>query len=383
MKRSLSSKLVLIALDKSIMSRTKKLRGILRAADESGMIELKIMDEGHDLSPKFVDQQVSQGAKAFIVGASGVVAGVARICERRIPVVTISQPYPLWTKSCAIHTDNVAVSREAARILTAPRQTNSFAYFPALGNPKWSSERAEAFAREIARRKSRASMVVLNPDTAGEELRRCQKPIGILAANDTYAAEALKAASAAGLNVPRDASIVGVDNEQFLCESLPTPITSIEPDFEREGYEAMRAAIGLLAGRQVPRRIVCGISKVVARNSTYDPKSAETLVNRVLAIIAEKATSGLTVSDLCTHLRVSRCLLDLRFREQKKLSPKETIIMRKLDALKAMLLDTDIPISDACSRCGFGSENHPKKLFRQRFGMSMRDWRKQQIAPKP
>ena len=375
MKRGPSSKLVLIALDKSITSRTKKLRGIFRAADESGLIELKIMDDGRDLSPEFVDQQTSIGVQAFIVGASGVGAGVSRICENRIPVVTISQPYPLWEKSCAIHTDNAALSREAARILTAHRQTDSFAYFPALGNPQWSTERAEAFAREIARRRPRASMSVLDPDTAADELCRCRKPVGVLAANDTYAAEVLKAAEETGLDVPRDVSIVGIDNEQFLCESLSTPISSIEPDFEREGYEAMRAAIGLLDGKRVAGRMLCGISRVVARNSTYDPKSAETLVSRAVEIIEERATSGLTVLDLCTHLRVSRCLLDMRFKEQGKRSPKELIIMRRLNALKVMLQSTDIPIADVCSRCGFGSENHPKKLFRQRFGMSMSEWR--------
>ena len=142
MKKRPSSKLILIAHDKSITSRTRKLRGILKAADESGMIDLKIMDEGRDLSPEFVDQQASLGVQAFIVGASGVSSGVSRICENRIPVVTISQQYRLWERSCAIHTDNAALSHEAAHILSAHRQTDSFAYFPALGNPQWSTERA-------------------------------------------------------------------------------------------------------------------------------------------------------------------------------------------------------------------------------------------------
>ena len=368
---------VLVALDKSLASRTKKLRGILRAADETGIIELKIMDEGRELSPEFVDKQISLGAKAFIVGASGVAAGVARLCERHVPVVTISQPYPLGQNACAVHTDNSLVSREAARVLTGSRQTNSFAYFPALGNCQWSLERAEAFAKEIARRKARAPMIVLNPDLAADELRNIQKPIGVLAANDTYAAEVLKATREAGLSVPRDVAVVGVDNEQFLCERMATPMTSIEPDFEREGYEAMRAAAKLLSGMPVPRRIACGISKVVARKSTLDPNSAETLVNRALEVIAEKATSGLTVSDLCAHLRVSRCLLDLRFKEQKRASPKEAITAHKIEILKDLLRRTDIPIADACARSGFGSENHPKKLFRQRFGTTMREYRAQ------
>ena len=367
--------LIPVALDKSITSRTKKLRGILRAADESGMIELKIMDEGRDLSPEFVDRQIALGVKAFIVGASGVDAGVARICERRIPVVTISQPYPLWNRACAVRTDNAAVSREAARILTAARQAESFAFFPAFGNPEWSLERADFFVKEVSRRKPHASAIVLNPDNAIDWLRGCRKPAGIMAANDTYAAEALKAVREAGLSVPKDVAIVGVDNEEFLCERMSPPITSIEPDFEREGYEAMRAAIRLANGKPVPGRIVCGIGRVVERKSTHNFNVAETLVDWALEIITRNATSGLTVSDLCRRLRVSRSLLDLRFKALKKISPKEAITMRRLDALKAMLRATDIPVSDACVRCGFGSENHPKKLFRQRFGMSMSAWR--------
>ena len=102
---------------------------------------------------------------------------------------------------------------------------------------------------------------------------------------------------------------------------------------------------------------------------------AESLVNRAMSIINDKATSGLTVADVCASLKISRRLLDMRFKEIRGLSPKEAITARRLEALRKLLRSSSDPISVVCRKCGFGSDNHPKKLFRQRYGTTMRAWR--------
>lgn len=88
------------------------------------------------------------------------------------------------------------------------------------------------------------------------------------------------------------------------------------------------------------------------------------------------------MTDVCTYLKVSRRLLGLRFHEIRKSSPMDAIIERKLSALKKELATSDLPIAIACKRCGFGSENHPKKLFHERYKMTMRDYRNHAQARK-
>ena len=65
----------------------------------------------------------------------------------------------------------------------------------------------------------------------------------------------------------------------------------------------------------------------------------------------------------------------MRFKEVKGISPRDAIINRRLDVLRKMLKTSDDSIATICHKCGFGSENHPKKLFRQRFGITMSAYR--------
>jgi len=372
---------VLVALNKSLVSRTKKLCGILRASAETGSLELKIMDEGRDLTPDYVDREVANGIRAFLVGASDVTQALDHIDRLGLPLVTISQPHTPRRNSCSVHTDDVTIAKEAARLFTTARTFNAYAYYPAVDNPIWSRTREETFLRHLQNRRDCPQnrrdrpLITLPRINTAEVLATLPHPVAVLAANDTYAKELIDLCNKAGLRIPTDVSIVGVDNEAFLCESITPSITSIEPDFEREGYEAAKALAQLLAHKTVPAQIACGIKRIVSRKSTIDKRHASALVCRALEYIDAKATDGISVEDVCIYLKVSRRLLCMRFREIRRTSPLEAIIVRKLEALRKELASSDLPISIVCKRCGFGSENHPKKLFRKRYGMTMRDFR--------
>lgn len=366
---------VLVALNKSLISRTKKLFGIFKASAESGAIELKIMDEGRDLTPDYVDREIKNGIRGFIIGANSVDAAVRHIHKRKMPLVTISRPYDAGRNSVAIYTDNKAIAKEAARMLMSTRTFNSYAYYPTVDSTEWSLEREKHFLNCVNQQKKTHPAVTLPRIATAKTLLALPRPIGILAANDTYAAELLDICKKTSLRIPKDVSIIGVDNEEFLCENSTPALTSIEPDFEHEGYVATQALIRLLNRENTPARIACGIRRVVVRKSTFDEHYASALVNRALEYIDENATNGITVNDVCTYLKVSRRLLSLRFCEIRRSTPLGAIIERKLSALKKELVASDLPISVVCKRCGFGSENHPKKLFRERFQMTMRDYR--------
>ena len=374
MKRKIRTFEVLVAQEKSLISRTRKICGMYRAAMERGNILLKIMDDGRELTRKYVDEVVKDGVSAFVVGAHGVEDAIEHIRELSLPLVTISLPCRPGRNVCSVHTDNKAIAKEAARILSGNRRFASYAYYPANEDPEWSEVRGRHFLN-IAARMVGHNAIRLSHDTLGETLGVMPRPIGLFAANDIYAVELIGACRKAGISIPSDASVVGVDNEEFLCENSTPSLTSIYPDFENEGYMAIAMVADMLAGKTVPSMVVCGLKPSVIRKSTMGERYAESTVNRAMSLIVAKATSGLTVSDLCASLRISRRLLDMRFSEIKGISPRDAIINRRLDALRKLLKTSDDSIAAICRKCGFGSDNHPKKLFRQRFGMTMRDYR--------
>ena len=379
-KRKVKTFEVLVALERSLISRMRKLCGIYRAATERGNILLKIMDDGRELTRRYVDDAVKDGVSAFVVGALGVEEAIDHICDRSLPLVTISLPCSHRRNVCSVHTDNKAIAKEAIRILSGNRRFASYAYYPANEDPEWSEVRGRHFL-EIATRLVGRNAVRLSHSTLVETLDALPRPIGLFAANDTYAVELMGACRKAGLSIPSDASVVGVDNEEFLCENATPSLTSIYPDFENEGYTAIAMVAEMLAGKTVPPKVACGLKQTVIRKSAMGERYAESIVNRAMSIINAKATSGLTVSGICTNLRMSRRLLDMRFKEVKGISPQEAIITRRLDVLRKLLKTSDDSIATVCRKCGFGSENHPKKLFRQRFGTTMRDYRSSFLKP--
>ena len=365
---------VLVAMERSLISRMRKLCGMYRAATERGNILLRIMNDGRELTRMYVDEAVKNGVGAFVVGALGVEDAIAHICDLALPLVTISLPVPHRKNLCAVHTDNKAIAKEAVRILSGNRRFASYAYYPANGNPEWSDVRGRNFLNIVARQ-SKCSAVTLSRDTLIEKIRSLPRPMGLFAANDSYAVELMDACRKAGLSIPSDASVVGVDNEEFLCENATPALTSICPDFEDEGHTAIAMVSAMLAGKTVPPTVACELKPTVIRKSAMGERYAESLVNRAMSIINDKATSGLTVADVCASLKISRRLLDMRFKEIRGLSPKEAITARRLEALCKLLRSSSDPISVVCRKCGFGSDNHPKKLFRQRYGTTMRAWR--------
>ena len=160
--------------------------------------------------------------------------------------------------------------------------------------------------------------------------------------------------------------------------SVPA-LSSVDVDFEREGYVAARELQAMMLRRRAPakRIILCGVKEVVFRASTSALKTPTALVQRTKEFIDQHAFEGITAADVVARLHVSRSLADLRFREVTGTSILEAILARRLDEVKRLLRETDLRISEIAARCGYRDANYLKNLFKKRTGMSMREWRAQ------
>ena len=57
-----------------------------------------------------------------------------------------------------------------------------------------------------------------------------------MACNDDRGREVLEACRASGLQVPEDVAVVGVDNDELLCELADPPLSSVALNAEAGGY---------------------------------------------------------------------------------------------------------------------------------------------------
>lgn len=274
----------------------------------------------------------------------------------------------------AIDSDSSEIGRLAAKTLLDVGGFATYAFLPQPDNPCWSTDRGAAFvkfmkSRRIAVRQLRGDVPL------ARQLRDLPKPAAVFAAHDTIAAQAIREARRAGIAIPEDLSVLGVDNERLTCLHTDPPLATIQPDFERAGYLAARALDHLLHGRNVKRSQMYHVRTTVLRRSLEPAGTAGRLVQRALELINDHALEYRTIDELADALDISRRLLDRRFRQIVGRSVLDVIQDKRLESVCTLLKTTELPISEICASCSFGSGTYPLRLFKARMGMTMRAYR--------
>ena len=368
------------------------LRGVFAHVAAHGEWGLSIVRSNHDFTGESVKQALAHKASGFIIALNEEAPEAFReLAESDIPFVTVETFSTLLearkTKAVHVRIDNLAIGRDAARSFISQGRYTTFGYVPAYGQREWSHLRGEGFARELTRRDRDTSMFQAGSDCdpitrrgeLAKWLRKLEKPAAVMAADDAVAQEVLQACKSARLSVPSDVAVLGVDDEELICENAEPRISSIRPDFIRAGREAADALEKMMYGKRAAcpasTVVIRGVNEIVLRASTPTEKSSGPLVQKALAFIERNASSGIGVRDVLAHLKVSRSLMDLRFREVRGESVLTCITAARLKELKRLLRETDDPIESITRRLGWTSPNYPKNLFKRHFGMSMHEWR--------
>jgi LacI family transcriptional regulator len=212
-------------------------------------------------------------------------------------------------------------------------------------------------------------------------LRGLPQPLGLMACNDVRGLHVLDACSRLGVLVPEQIAVVGVDNEEILCELCTPPLSSVEPDPERIGYAAAELLDALMAGRSPQsKRLLIGPVGVKARRSTESLAIEDPIVVGALRFIREQALFGCNVDDVLGQVHVSRSVLERRFREQLKRTPQEEIRAVQLGRVKQLLCETDSTLEHIAELSGFKHPEYLSVAFKRTTGLTPGQYRRQHQA---
>ena len=179
------------------------------------------------------------------------------------------------------------------------------------------------------------------------------------------------ACRAAGLAVPDDIAILGVDDDEVICETATPALSSIPLSMEDAGFRAAELLDRVLATRRRPRRatdiIVTG-TQVVARRSTARDAVADALVRRCRALMEANVGRPFNVADLVASLGVSRRTLETRFRAATGRSLNAEITDLRIRRAKTMLAKSSMPQAAIATACGFCDASHLNVIFRRHCG---------------
>ena len=300
----------------------------------------------------------------------------------QVPCVFLSC-LPSWhgNKVYKVYNDPITTVGAAVRELASTRP-NGYAVIGYCEPRDWSRLRERTFVRQIAslgvacHRFSFCSSSEERRRRLMEFLSRLPKATAIFAVNDETARETAEAAGWLGRCIPRDFTLVGVDNLEDVCESGSLSLSSVQIDFERAGYLAAQKLHEVIQGkRNVLKISTFGPLFTFRRQSTRGNVRRSTKVQELIDFIRERACDGISVSDVVAVAGTSRRLVELRFRESTGHSIHDEIEQVRMDRVMQLLLDRTVSLPVILDQSGYSSARALRKAFHRRTGCSLLDWR--------
>lgn len=215
----------------------------------------------------------------------------------------------------------------------------------------------------------------------GDWLRKQPKPLGVACCDDESGREVLNAALMAGIAVPDEMAVIGMDNDELLCNLCNPPLSSVIPNSCRAGYEAAALLDRMMAGGKLsPQSTLIQPTGIATRQSTDVVAVDDRKVAAAVRFIRENSHKNITVSDVIKAVPMSRTLLDLRFKQYLGHTPHEQILRVKIERVKLMLTTTDLTLPNIAERVGFEHVEYMSVAFKRTVGMPPSTYRKRNAA---
>jgi LacI family transcriptional regulator len=202
------------------------------------------------------------------------------------------------------------------------------------------------------------------------------KPLGLAAAGDREASMVIEACWRMGIRVPGEISVLGIGNYEQLCELSSPTLSSLEVDMERRGYEAAKLLNHIFNGGSIPQEpILIPPAHVVERQSTNVFAFEDEAVVSALQFIRENAFRTINVKDVVAATTISRRSLEGRFSKLTGRTLHEEIWQAHFDLATRLLASSDLSLQEIADRSGFRTASALVNLFRQRFGVTPKEYR--------
>jgi len=376
---------VLVLIDSATEFSRRFLTGLIRYANENG---------------SWIFYRLPSYYKA-LYGENGI---VERIKEWEIDAVIAQWEYegvdfldqldiPVFLQSyknisgqfSRISGDYIGVGVMAAQFF-AKRHFKNFAFY---GNKNffWSKARAEGYRQEVERIKGNyyyfESEILDSMQWSRSHieldnwLQALPKPVALLACDDNFALQVSEMCKVNNINIPDELSLLGVDNDELICNLSHPSISSIVTDDENGGYQTGRMLQKLIISKDnIPFNINIDPVRIEQRQSTEKYNISDNYIRTIINYINENIRLNISVDELTTLVPLSRRNLEKKFKEATGIPVYQFILDKKLDLISTELLTTDKDLMDIAIGIGFNDVRNVYRIFKKNTGYTPISFRK-------
>lgn len=276
-------------------------------------------------------------------------------------IIVVAQDYRKRFKGITnITADYYGQGREAARYFIGQGVRN-FGYY-GLSGMMWSDERRDGFISEITKSVTGATVAITERSSMDdiwwydlgkltEWLKSLIKPVAVLACDDNMAFHIIEACNQANdpnLRIPDDVMLLGVDNDESLCQLCLPTLSSFDTLAERAGFfvakqldERMKMPVEERMDAYADVMVLPG--SIITRKSTDIFFNENPYVKKVCDYIRAHFTENVKVDELVNLVPMSRRMLEKLFSSEMKVSIHQFIIKLRVEKMTSLMTQGHTP----------------------------------------
>ena len=388
---------VILLLDTSRVSGRKLIRGIAMYARLHGpwLFNRQPMFNQYQENTKIFQSETKLLSSLKKWNANGIIANNINhkeqfdmLSDMGLPMAIVGSYLPQKPKAkhLRIRSDSDAIGRIAAEhLLDRGYKNYAFCGYDFLN---WSTARGKGFANRLAQN-GIETYFYKQPKTLNkrrwvneqfimaEWLSSLPMPVGLMACNDDRAQQVIEACKIAHLHVPEQVAIIGVDDDEFVCDLADPPISSIPLDNKKTGFETARLLHKMMMGEKVKNKeIIVKPTHVVTRQSTDILAIEDYDVAIALRYIRQHSKQIIQVEDILKIVPIGRRTLEEKLKKSIGRSIYSEISRCRVNHICQAIIETNQPISQIAYDFGYTSAAHIARYFQRVKGMTPLEYRK-------
>jgi LacI family transcriptional regulator len=266
----------------------------------------------------------------------------------------------------------------------------NFAFY-GFKNIVWSRERASGFEERVKlngycveyfeHKKSRSrELWYYKPSSLSHWLNALPKPVALMTCDDNQGQHVTEACKQAGIRIPEEVAVLGVDNDETICNLSDPPLSSIVLDTEKAGYEAARLLDDLINNKtQDIHNIIVEPTQVITRQSTDIYAANDKYIAKALKYIHQNIENNIQVNHVLKQIPLSRRALEKRFQQITGFPVYKYIYTLRIEKFAAKLLETDKTIFEISLETGFSDSKNISRQFKEIKGCNPNEYRRKYL----